>query len=84
MKRVPKKWERIDKNSFDQVVTVSDEDAVQMTKDLARREGLLCGISSGANVFVAANLASRMAENQNVVTIICDTGERYLSTGIYD
>lgn len=76
--------EILDLECFDQVITVSDEDAIQMTKTLARREGLLCGISSGANVLVAARLASRMAEEQNVVTIICDTGERYLSTGIYD
>lgn len=74
----------LDQNSYDQVVTVKDEDAIRMTKKLATREGLLCGISSGANVFVAAELASKMNEGQNVVTIICDTGERYLSTGIFD
>lgn len=76
--------ENLDQDSYDQVIRVKDEDAIRMTKRLAISEGLLCGISSGANVFVAAKLASQMAEGQNVVTIICDTGERYLSTGIYD
>ena len=74
----------LDENSYDQVVTVSDEDAIRTTRNLAQKEGLFCGISSGANVFVAAQQASRMEKGQNVVTIICDTGERYLSTGIFD
>lgn len=74
----------LDQEIYDQVITVTDADAIRMTKALATREGLLCGISSGANVFVAAEQASKMAAGQNVVTIICDTGDRYLSTGIFD
>ncbi len=74
----------LEQDSYDQVVTVKDEEAIRMTKKLAVQEGLLCGISSGANVSVAAKLASKMDKDQNVVTIICDTGERYLSTGIFD
>ncbi|SHJ12097.1 cysteine synthase [Malonomonas rubra DSM 5091] len=74
----------LDQDVYDQVVTVSDADAIRMTRNLAVKEGLLCGISAGANVFVASELAAKMDEGQNVVTIICDTGERYLSTGIYD
>ena len=76
--------EILDQQIYDQVVTVSDADAIRMTRALARKEGLLCGISAGANAFVAAAQAAQMQEGQNVVTIICDTGERYLSTGIFD
>ncbi|WP_303720838.1 cysteine synthase A [Malonomonas rubra] len=76
--------EVLETNSYDQVITVSDEDAINMTQQLAKKEGLLCGISSGANVFAATELARKMKPGQNVVTIICDTGERYLSTGIFD
>lgn len=74
----------LDQNIYDQVVTVSDADAIRTTRALAHHAGLLCGISSGANAFVAAAQAAQMQEGQNVVTIICDTGERYLSTGIFD
>ena len=76
--------DNLDQSNYDQVVTVTDANAIRMTRALATKEGLLCGISSGANVFVAAEQASRMSPGQNVVTIICDTGERYLSTGIFD
>jgi len=76
--------EILETNCYDQVVAVKDEDAIAMTKRLVANEGLLCGISSGANVFVAAQLAEQMEPGQNVVTIICDTGERYLSSGILD
>ncbi|NOQ51579.1 MAG: cysteine synthase A [Desulfuromonadaceae bacterium] len=76
--------ENLDEKIYDQVVQVSDEEAIAMARTLVRSEGIFCGISSGANVFVAAELAGRMNPTQNVVTIICDSGERYLSTGIYD
>ncbi len=76
--------ENLDEKIYDQVVQVSDEEAIAMARTLTRSEGIFCGISSGANVFVAAELAGRMSPTQNVVTIICDSGERYLSTGIYD
>ena len=76
--------ENLDEKIYDQVVQVSDEEAIAMARTLTRNEGVFCGISSGANVFAAAELAGRMNPTQNVVTIICDSGERYLSTGIYD
>lgn len=70
---------------YDEVITVSNEDAILTAKNLAKQEGLLVGISAGANVYAASVVASR-AENRDkvIVTILCDTGERYLSTTLYD
>ncbi len=70
---------------YDEVITVSNEDAILTAKNLAKQEGLLVGISAGANVYAASVVASR-AENRDkvIVTILCDTGERYLSTNLYD
>ncbi|NOR57358.1 MAG: cysteine synthase A [Sulfurimonas sp.] len=69
---------------FDEVIQVDDADAFATAKELAKTEGLLVGISSGANTFVARNVAAR-PENRGktIVTILCDTGERYLSTSLY-
>ena len=69
----------------DEVVQVRHEDAGQTARRLAREEGLLVGISSGANVWAALELAAR-EENKGklIVTIVCDTGERYLSTWLFD
>ena len=74
----------LDQEIYNQIMTVSDDKAIATTLELTRQEGIFCGISSGANVFAATKLASQMEEGQSVVTIICDTGDRYLSTGIYD
>jgi cysteine synthase A len=69
---------------LDEIITVSNEDAMEMARRLAREEGILAGISAGANVWAALQVAGR-EENRGktVVTIICDTGERYLSTGLF-
>ena len=64
---------------LDEIIQVRDEDATATARRLAREEGLLVGISSGANVWAACQVASRMPSDQIVVTILCDTGERYLS-----
>lgn len=74
---VPK---NLNKSVIDEFLDVSDEDAFNTAMDLATKEGLLVGISSGANVF-AANLLAKRDENKDktIVTILCDTGERYLS-----
>jgi cysteine synthase len=64
---------------LDEIVTVRDEDATAMARRLAREEGLLVGISSGANVWAACRIAESLPAGQVVVTVLCDTGERYLS-----
>ena len=63
----------------DEIVQVRDEDAMTTARRLAREEGLLVGISSGANVWAALGLAQRLGAGRTVVTVLCDTGERYLS-----
>ncbi len=70
---------------YDEVVQVSNEDAIATSQELARKEGLLVGISAGANAFIAEQVASRPEnKGKTIVTILCDTGERYLSVGLYD
>jgi len=74
----------LNRKVYSEVIRVSNEDAYATTSRLAREEGLLVGISSGANVFATLQLAKRLGPGKNVVTILCDTGERYLSTGVFD
>lgn len=74
----------LDTKIFDQIIAVSNDDAIATTRRLARDEGLFVGISAGANVFAALQVAKKLGPGKTVVTILCDTGERYLSTGIYD
>jgi cysteine synthase A len=69
----------LDRALIDQVVTVSDLEAERMATRLAREEGLLVGPSSGANVHAALKIARELRSEQRVVTILCDTGERYQS-----
>ncbi|MGK2907616.1 MAG: cysteine synthase A [Desulfuromonadales bacterium] len=71
-------------NLLTEIITVTNEQAMQTARDLAREEGVFVGISAGANVFAARQIAARLKPGQNVVTILCDTGERYLSTSIFD
>ena len=70
---------------YDEVIQVSNEDAIASSRALAKEEGLLIGVSAGANAFIAKQVAAR-PENKGkvIVTILCDTGERYLSSGLYD
>jgi len=70
---------------YSEVVTVKNEDAINTSKNLAKDEGLLVGISAGANVYAAQLIASRPEnKGKTVVTLLCDTGERYLSSGLFD
>ncbi len=73
----------LNRTVLDRVVTVSDDEAYQTAKMLAKKEGLLVGISSGANVYAAQKIAEELGPGKSVVTILCDTGERYISIEKY-
>jgi cysteine synthase A len=72
----------LDRSVYHEVIRVEDKDAIAVSLRLAREEGLLVGISAGANVFAAMKVAARLQPGQNVVTVLCDTGERYLSVNM--
>jgi len=75
----------LDKSILDGIVTVSNEQALTMSRRLAKEEGLLVGISAGANVYAALEVAKRPEfKGKTIVTILCDFGERYLSTVLYE
>jgi len=69
---------------YDSVYIVTDEEAIQTAKDLARLEGLMCGISSGTNVAAAMKLAEKLGPGKTVVTVLPDTAERYFSTPLFE
>ncbi|MEY8365479.1 cysteine synthase A [Anaerovoracaceae bacterium 41-7] len=69
---------------YDDIYIVSDEEALKTAKDLARKEGLMCGISSGTNVAAALKLAEKLGKGKTVVTILPDTAERYFSTPLFE
>jgi len=73
----------LNQNIYDDIYMVSDEEAIQMAKDLARKEGLMCGISSGTNVAAALKLAKKLGKGKTVVTVLPDTAERYFSTPLF-
>ena len=77
---VPK---NLDRSVLHDVKTVTDQQAWECKLALARQEGLLVGISAGANVFVAIEVAATLRPDQIVVTVLCDTGERYFSLGSF-
>ena len=68
---------------IDRIERVTDDDAYRMKGRLAREEGLLVGISAGANVVAALRVAEELGEGKTVVTLLCDTGERYFSLDEY-
>ncbi|MFA7249960.1 MAG: cysteine synthase A [Dehalococcoidia bacterium] len=72
----------LNRDIYDEVMSVRDEDAFAMTRRLAREEGLLVGVSSGANVWAAIEVAKQLGAGKRVVTMLCDTGERYLSVAL--
>jgi cysteine synthase A len=69
----------LNRDVYDELIAVKDEDAIEMAKQITLKEGLLIGISAGANVFASLQVARRLGEGKRVVTVLPDTGERYLS-----
>ena len=69
---------------YDDVCIIKDEEALQVSKDLASKEGIMCGISSGTNVAAAIKLAKELGKGKRVVTVLPDTAERYFSTPLFE
>ncbi|MBO5067272.1 MAG: cysteine synthase A [Clostridia bacterium] len=71
-------------NIYEKICIISDEEALSTSRDLARYEGIMCGISSGTNVAAAKRLARELGQGKTVVTVLPDTAERYFSTPLFD
>ena len=71
-------------NIYQDIYIVKDEEAIRTAQELASKEGLMCGISSGTNVAAALRLAKKLGPGKTVVTILPDTAERYFSTPLFD
>jgi cysteine synthase A len=78
---IPENYHR---DVVDEIIGVGNEDAIATCKALASQEGILAGVSSGANVWAALKVARKLGSGKTVVTIVCDTGERYLSTSWFN
>ncbi len=76
--------EILNQNIYNNICIISDDEALQTAKDLARVEGIMCGISSGTNVAAALKLAEKLGEGKTVVTVLPDTAERYFSTPLFE
>ena len=74
----------LNRNIYDEVYVVTDEEALSTAKRLAREEGLMCGISAGTNVAAALKLAKKLGKGKTVVTVLPDTAERYFSTPLFE
>ncbi len=73
----------LNREIYDEIYVVTDEEALSTAKRLAREEGLMCGISSGTNVAAALKLAKKLGKGKTVVTVLPDTAERYFSTPLF-
>jgi len=73
----------LDSQAYNEIIKVSDEDAAEFSRRLAREEGILVGISSGANCCAALQIAQRLGKGKVVAVVFCDTGERYLTTDLF-
>ena len=76
--------DNLNQKIYDDIYIVSDEEAIQTAKDLARLEGLMCGISSGTNVAAALKMARKLGRGKTVITVLPDTAERYFSTPLFN
>ena len=76
--------EILNQSIYDDIYIVSDEEALETAQALAKKEGLMCGISSGTNVAAAIKLAEKLGPGKTVVTVLPDTAERYFSTPLFD
>ena len=74
----------LNREIYSHIHIVTDQDAIQTAKNLACREGIMCGISSGTNVAAAIHLAEKLGEGKTVVTVLPDTAERYFSTPLFE
>ena len=73
----------LDLQIYSDIAIVTDEEALNTTRDLVRKEGILCGISSGTNVCAALRMAKLLGKGKRIVTVLPDTGERYFSTDLF-
>lgn len=73
----------LNRQIYEDICIITDEEAIETSKDLARLEGLMCGISSGTNVAAAKKLAKKLGKGKTVVTVLPDTAERYFSTPLF-
>ena len=69
---------------YNDICIIEDDEALQVSKDLAAKEGILCGISSGTNVAAALKMAKKLGKGKTIVTVLPDTAERYFSTPLFD
>lgn len=76
--------EILNKDIYDDICIISDDEAINTSKELASKEGIMCGISSGTNVAAAIKLAKKLGRGKTVVTVLPDTAERYFSTPLFD
>ena len=75
--------ENLNTDIYEDVCVVTDDEALETSRRLAREEGIMCGISSGSNVAAALKLAEKLGRGKRVVTVLPDTGERYFSTILF-
>ena len=76
--------DNLDQKIYSDIYVVTDEEAIRTAQDLACKEGLMCGISSGTNVAAALKLAEKLGKGKTVVTVLPDTAERYFSTPLFE
>ena len=74
----------LDTKVYDDICIITDEEAINTSRELTRKEGMMCGISSGTNVACAIKLAMKLGKGKTVVTVLPDTAERYFSTPLFE